>query len=48
MGIKDIFNSQDAELLGILDQYLYITKLLQTANIEVDEEGSIASAAAGN
>ncbi|XP_019867498.1 serine protease inhibitor 77Ba [Aethina tumida] len=47
MGIKDIFNSQDAELLGILDQYLYITKLLQTANIEVDEEGSIASAAAG-
>lgn len=47
MGIKDIFNEDLADLLGIFPQYLYVSRLVQRAEIEVDEEGTVASALAG-
>lgn len=47
MGIKDIFNDELADLLGMFPQYLYVSRIVQRAEIEVDEEGTIASAVAG-
>lgn len=47
MGIKDIFDEELADLLGIFPQYLYVSRIIQRAEIEVDEEGTIASALAG-
>lgn len=46
MGIQDIFDSQKADLLGMFKHYLYISRLIQKAEIEVNEEGTVASAAA--
>lgn len=47
MGIKDIFSEELADLLGIFPQYLYVSRIVQRAEIEVDEEGTVASALAG-
>lgn len=47
MGIKDIFDEDRANLLGIFPHYLYVSKLIQRAEIEVNEEGTVASALAG-
>jgi len=47
MGIKDVFNQDAANLLGIFPHYLYVSMLVQRAEIEVSEEGTVASAAAG-
>jgi len=48
MGIKDAFNSEKADLLGIFpSNYLYLSRVIQQAKIEVNEEGTVATAAAG-
>lgn len=47
MGIKDLFNSQTADLLGIFNNYLYVSRIIQRARIEVDEEGTEATVVAG-
>ncbi|KAF5276667.1 hypothetical protein FQA39_LY06471 [Lamprigera yunnana] len=47
MGIKDAFNPETADLLGIFPHYLYISRVIQEAKIEVNEEGTVASSAAG-
>lgn len=47
MGIKDIFNEQLADLLGMFPHYLYVSRVVQRAEIEVNEEGTVASALAG-
>ncbi|KAF5304509.1 hypothetical protein FQR65_LT07936 [Abscondita terminalis] len=47
MGIKDVFNPNTADLLGIFPHYLYISRVIQEAKIEVNEEGTVASSAAG-
>ncbi|XP_066158854.1 serine protease inhibitor 77Ba-like [Euwallacea fornicatus] len=46
MGIVDIFDDQKANLLGIFPHYLFLSRIIQKAEIEVDEEGTVASAAA--
>lgn len=47
MGIKDLFSQTDANLLGMFNDYLHVSRILQRAEIQVDEEGTVASAAAG-
>lgn len=47
MGIVDVFDPQKANLLGIFPHYLYLSRVIQKAEIEVDEEGTVATAAAG-
>lgn len=47
MGIRDVFSPQKANLLGMYSHYLYLSRVIQKAEIEVDEEGTVASAAAG-
>ncbi|KAL3289595.1 hypothetical protein HHI36_023008 [Cryptolaemus montrouzieri] len=47
MGVKDVFDFSTANLLDMVDQYLFISGLIQKAEIEVNEEGTVASAAAG-
>lgn len=47
MGIKDVFDLSKANLLGMFDHYLYLNRLIQRADIEVDEEGTVVTAAAG-
>lgn len=47
MGIKDVFSEELADLLGIFPHYLYVSRVVQRAEIEVDEEGTVASALAG-
>ncbi|CAG9759830.1 unnamed protein product [Ceutorhynchus assimilis] len=47
MGITDIFDPRRANLLGMFKQYLYLSRFIQKAEIEVDELGTIATAAAG-
>lgn len=47
MGIRDLFNDRTANLLGIFPHYLYVSKLVQRAEIDVNEEGTVAAAAAG-
>lgn len=46
MGIKDVFDPYEANLLGIFHHYLFISRVIQQARIEVNEEGTVASAAA--
>lgn len=45
MGIKDLFESQKADLLDMAHHYLYVSRIIQKAEIEVDEEGTVAAAA---
>ncbi|CAG9855384.1 unnamed protein product [Phyllotreta striolata] len=47
IGIKDVFDYSKSNLLDMFDQYLYLSRLIQKAEIEVDEEGTIATAATG-
>lgn len=47
MGIKDAFNMDLADFLGIFPHYLYLSRVFQEAEIVVDEQGTVASAAAG-
>lgn len=47
MGIEDVFDEELADLLGIFPHYLYLSRIIQRAEIEVDEEGTVASALAG-
>lgn len=47
MGIKDLFDYSKANLLGMFPHYLYVSRIIQKAEIEVNEEGTVASAAAG-
>ncbi|XP_044765721.1 serine protease inhibitor 77Ba-like [Coccinella septempunctata] len=47
MGLKEVFDSQKADLLNMVNQYLYVSRLIQKAEIDVDEEGTIAAAASG-
>lgn len=48
MGITDIFDDQKADLLGIFPHYLYVSHFVQKAEIEVNEEGTVAIAASGS
>ncbi|XP_050314184.1 serine protease inhibitor 77Ba-like [Anthonomus grandis grandis] len=47
MGITDVFDPQKANLLGMFSHYLYLSRVIQRAEIEVNEEGTVASAASG-
>lgn len=47
MGMPDVFDAEKADLLGMFPHYLYISRLLQRAEIDVNEEGTTASAASG-
>lgn len=48
MGITDVFNANKAQIKGITPHSdLYLSRMLQKATIEVDEEGTVASSAAG-
>lgn len=47
IGIKDVFDIEKANLLGMFDHYLYLSRLIQKAEIEVNEEGTVAAAASG-
>lgn len=47
MGIRDVFNPDKADLLGIFPHYLYISRVIHEAKIEVNEEGAEASAVTG-
>lgn len=48
MGIVDLFDEQRANLSGINAQNgVYLGQVLQAAEIEVNEEGTVASAASG-
>jgi hypothetical protein len=46
IGLTDIF-TQQANLSGISEQPLRVSKVVQKAHIEVDEEGATAAAATG-
>lgn len=46
MGIKDIFQEAAADLSGISPDKLFLSRVIHKAEIEVDEEGTIASAVA--
>lgn len=48
MGITDLFDPQKANLLGMFDHYLFLSRIIQKTEIEVDEDGTVASAASGN
>ncbi|RZB41080.1 leukocyte elastase inhibitor-like, partial [Asbolus verrucosus] len=47
MGIQDVFDEATADLLNMFPHFLYISRLIQRAEIDVTEEGTVASAAAG-
>ncbi|KAJ3639295.1 hypothetical protein Zmor_002660 [Zophobas morio] len=47
MGVTDVFDEANANLLGMFEHFLYVTRLIQRAEIEVNEEGTVASAASG-
>ncbi|EFA11609.1 serine protease inhibitor 77Ba [Tribolium castaneum] len=47
MGMPDVFDASQANLLGMFPHYLYISRLLQRAEIQVNEEGTVATAASG-
>lgn len=47
MGLLDIFNIEKADLDKISKE-TYLTRIIHKAKIEVNEEGTIASAATGN
>ncbi|XP_022914930.1 serine protease inhibitor 77Ba-like [Onthophagus taurus] len=47
MGIRDVFNEDTANLLGIFPHYVHLSRVIQKAHIEVDEEGTVATAASG-
>lgn len=46
MGIKDVFNERDADLDNIAQNVeLYVSRIMHSAKITVDEEGAVASSA---
>jgi serine protease inhibitor len=47
MGLTLIF-SDEANLSGITKERLYVSRVVQKAEIEVDEEGATATAATGS
>lgn len=47
MGIKDAFDAEQADFLGIFPNYLYLSRVFQEAEIIVDEEGTVATAVGG-
>lgn len=48
MGVQDIFSSA-ANFTGIVfNEHLLLANIIQNAKIEVDEEGTVATAATGN
>lgn len=48
MGIRDLLNDRNANLLGMFYHLLHVSRVLQRAEIQVDEEGTVASAVAGS
>jgi len=47
LGITEMFDVEKADLTDMFHHYLFISRVLQKAMISVDEEGTIAAAAAG-
>ena len=47
LGLKNLFTPGAADLGGIASGGLYVSLVIQKALIEVDEEGTVASAATG-
>lgn len=47
MGVNTLFNSQQANLLNLSYNFLYVSRLMQRGLIEVDEDGTVAAAASG-
>ncbi|GJQ67999.1 SRPN8 [Trypoxylus dichotomus] len=43
MGIKDVFSSAAADLLGISSDPMHLSRVVHKAEIEVDEDGTVAS-----
>ncbi|CAG9568524.1 unnamed protein product [Danaus chrysippus] len=43
-GVTSIFDPEKAELPGVSDSPLYVSKTIQTVEIEVNEEGTVAAA----
>ncbi|KRT79823.1 hypothetical protein AMK59_7056 [Oryctes borbonicus] len=43
MGIQDVFNSAVADLLGISVDPMHLSRVIHKAEIEVDEDGTVAS-----
>lgn len=43
MGIRNVFDSSKAQMPGISDSPLYVSKTVQNVNIEVTEEGTVAA-----
>lgn len=48
MGIKELFNAQKADLINLSNNYLYVSRIIQKGFIDVDEDGTVATAASGN
>ncbi len=47
MGVKTLFDAENAKLTDISDEPLHVSKVVHKAVIKVNEEGSEAAAATG-
>lgn len=47
LGINEVFDEDKANLLGMFTHYAYLTRVFQKADIAVDEDGTVATSAAG-